>query len=548
MRRRGWTGWACRFAIGCGAASTSVSTSSERASTSPAPTPTPTDPATTTHEVGTAAPSPAVLEVETPADLASAIAGRLPTIELVPQVCGPMDDEVESTAERLCLGDVASGLAHASRRFVTSADGAVAGARRGNDVVFAALDIGMTTTRYSGHLWRWTLDDDRYVGLAALDGEGLFWGAPSVDALDFGILVRVQPSGGGERTAWLYVDGELTRLRSVDEDLGPLFTVGDQTYTTTRRRLREVVSIVRRDGPQIVLDAVGSYPRAWHLPLAAHFPDDRPLVVSAFPRGERTELHVLEPPAGVRILTLEVTRPVELRVESGTLLLRTEAEGWRSVDLTTGALAAASVAEPRAPFPLPVPRSIHAVVPLDDGVALGWSDGVFRLASGGVTALEAMPARAHGSCRCEDDDAVCGEATIAGGCTTTPELERIAGADEASAPPTTWAPAGRWRIDRLEPDLTRITRTSDGARIWLRVLDDGITEPGVLAQADDGAYQATTALVLEAWALRWGRSVLDAPVTPLASHERAFERPTLVVDFFAGRALPTADTTLPDAL
>lgn len=479
------------------------------------------------------------LEVAAPSDLAAAIAARLPTIELVPQMCGVSHTEVVGSHERLCLQDTATGLARATRRFVTSYDGLVTGARRGDEVVFAALDIGMATTRYSGHLWRWTLVDDRYVGLAELDDEAILFGPTRVDALDFGILIRTTADSATRSFTWLFADGELQRLREI-EALGTTWVVDGHTYSTRRERQREVVSSVRLDGPRIVLDRITTYPRAWHLPLAVHFPAGQPRIISAFPRGERTELHVLELPGhDVRVITVDVERPIEARFEDGRFLLRTAA-GWQSVDWMSGTLAPATVAEARGPFPLPHIRSVHAIVPVEDGVVLTYSDGAFRLGPTGTTSLVEVPGPTRSGCHCDGDDVLCGETRLAGGCTTTPELERIVGGDESSAPPTTWSAAGRFRIDRLEPDLTRITRTSDGTRLWVRVTDEGI-----FAQADDGAFEAPSALHDDAWSLRWGRSLLDAPVTPLATHRDAFYRPTVVADFFSDRPLPAADTTLP---
>jgi hypothetical protein len=44
--------------------------------------------------------------------------------------------------------------------------------------------------------------------------------------------------------------------------------------------------------------------------------------------------------------------------------------------------------------------------------------------------------------------------------------------------------------------------------------------------------------------VRWGPSLLDAPVTTLAAQRASLERPTLVADFFSDRPLPAAGPRL----
>lgn len=528
------------LALGCGAPL-------PRATTPAAAEPAETVAAPVEAEVAPSEPAPTEpaprLEVAPAADLAAAIAARLPTVELVPQSCGTSREPVALTGERVCVQDPATGLSRAMRRFTTSYDSPIGAARLGDDVVFGVQDLGMARTRYAGHLWRWSLGDDDYVGLAGLDDEGALFGHVRVQALDFGLLVRAARSEGEPR--WFLFDGELHGLRESEGDLGALHVNGGHTYELHASRQREVLSTVRLDGARLVVERVTDYPRAWRLPLALHFPEGRALVVSAFPRASDTSLYVVEPPAAeVRELRVALRRPVEMRFDAGRVLLRDRA-GWHAVDLTTGAVEPAEPSEtPPAP-PRPTPRAIHGLVLEPDALVL-WRGSAHRLSAAGVEAIaesEAPPRSSPSGCRCEDASLRCGDEVITGACAHVADLERVHGGDDGvETRSTEHSPGGviRFRVDRLEPDLTRLTRLSDGARLWVRVFDEG-----VLAQADDGAFVAPTGLSLDGFALRWGRSLLDAPVTPLAPHEEQFLRPTLIEDFFAGRPLPAADTTLP---
>jgi len=94
----------------------------------------------------------------------------------------------------------------------------------------------------------------------------------------------------------------------------------------------------------------------------------------------------------------------------------------------------------------------------------------------------------------------------------------------------------RFRWDVLEPDLLRLTRLADSERLWLRVIGGH-----VLVQADDGAFWLEPGAELEPIAVRWGPSVLEAPVTRLEDHVTALRRDTLLAEFFGGRALPRAE-------
>lgn len=197
---------------------TSCSAPAPRAEVEPAPiaeggeSVTPDEaPAPTPVEAVATAPR---FEVPPPADLAAAIAARRPLIEIVPQACAESPGPVGASADVICLRDPRSGLVRATRRVNLSGSGVVAAARHGDDVVFTALDPAYAHTRYAGHLWRWTLADDRYAGLAEIpshDDDGIDYGV----ATDFGIVVRSWPGDDGE-VDWLFAGGSLRRLRSVE--------------------------------------------------------------------------------------------------------------------------------------------------------------------------------------------------------------------------------------------------------------------------------------------------------------------------------------------
>ena len=242
-------------------------------------------------------------------------------------------------------------------------------------------------------------------------------------------------------------------------------------------------------------------------------------------------------------------RPRAARVYEGHLELRTADAVFR-VDLETGDVAAAE-AWPTPPDRPPFePRSLHWVLPYQDAVVLGSYSGSYRMSADGAVplALESgdgdvddTPEPPPSGCRCEGEALRCGAVQTPGACASVEALEHMSRGDAGGAHrPTLYAPHGTLRTDRLEPDLLRVTRLSDGARLWVR-----LTSGGVFAQADDGAFTMPETEDPSGLAIRWGRSLLDAPITPLAPHREAFYRPTLIADFFAGRPLPSADTTLP---
>lgn len=537
--------------VGCGStAPTAESPAAERPTEGTAEGPAEGS-AETPASGGTEAPpvpaGPPRFAVPAPADLGAAIAARLPTIELVPQSCGTFDGAVAVTSQRVCLRDPVSGLTRAMRRFSTSDIPTVSAARYHDDVVFAVVDVDAATTRYDRHLWRWSLVDDSYVGLSAITGDmgGI---AIEMSSADFGVVVR-SPSD----TTWLF-DGTFAQVRSPDFALD-FHVVDGQTYLLRPTSRRYELDTIHRDGPRITRTRVVDFPATEDLLVS--FPEGRALVVSAYPRGDTTTLYVVRPPAAeVREVSVAVRRPHTARFVNGGLQLRNR-EGVYAVDLETGAVtdappwtSATTAAES---------RSFYEVVVTDQDLTLTGSGGAQRLSAEGTTRVEIEPTYDEdgervdppapvSGCRCEETTLVCREARVVAGCTEVSELERIAPGESynegiARTRSTFYTAGATYRVDRLEPDLVRITRLSDGVRLWVRVYSDG-----VFAQADDGAFVAPDALSAAQFALRWGRSLLSAPVTPLAPRREAFLRPTLIADFFAGRPLPAADTTLPEGM
>ena len=124
---------------------------------------------------------------------------------------------------------------------------------------------------------------------------------------------------------------------------------------------------------------------------------------------------------------------------------------------------------------------------------------------------------------------VCRDGTrVENACPDVQELEvlRDEGGERVSAT-TSFTPDGRFRIDRLEPDHARITRLRDGARLWVRIVDDAL-----LAQTDDGHYFTTDRAIEARFFVREGRDLRSASVVPLASVANRFDA-ELVQRFFA---------------
>lgn len=499
----------------------------------PAPSSEPSDPEPTV--LAEPAP-PARLEVSAPSDLSTAIAARLPTIELVPESCGEVFG-VATTNERVCLGDP-SGRTRAMRRFATSRYPALTAARFGEEIVFGVLDGGSegsgATTRYDRRLWIWDLHADAYRGIFALGPDDYLTDAT---ALPFGVLVRT------ELHAWIY-DGSLEAIRTSDivaeyAARSRLVVVDGAGFELRTDGDARVVSALRREGGRLFRDELVRVPAS--STLEPRFADSGEAIRAdgtiawvtwSHHHATLTMMHLPSPET--TSVRLEVERePRRVFWREDELRVAVFARGGGSeewlVDLPTGGLLAAPArGEPRDPL---APRSIHALAITAGGVHVALRDRGWELTASGVASRRTATADAA-SCACRDTALVCGSTTIEGGCAEVAELDSI-----DAGPSTHFGP--RHRIDRLEPDHLRVTRLSDGARLWIRVLGDV-----VFAQADDGAF-AAEGLSSEGWSVRWGHDLSSAPVSALAPVRAQLERPSLVTDFFAGNALPAADTTLP---
>lgn len=125
---------------------------------------------------------------------------------------------------------------------------------------------------------------------------------------------------------------------------------------------------------------------------------------------------------------------------------------------------------------------------------------------------------------------ICRDGTrVDGACPDVEELEVIDG-DFGVVRSTLFSPDGRFRIDRIEADHGRITRLSDGARLWVRVFGDVL-----LAQSDDGHYFLSDRSLEDRIAVREGVDLLGAPMVPLASRAGTHFDPELVARFFGAR-------------
>lgn len=497
----------------------------------PAPTPPVVEPAPP--------PAPARLEVPAPSDLAAAIGARLPTIELVPDACprGRLEE-----VERMCVLDEATGLPRAMRRFATSSmSRAVSGARLGDDFVVAVVDQFSVHTRYSGRLWRWELREDRYVGLANLP----YTMPPEAMATPFGVLLWGYV---GEDSQGVHVVTESEVLRPTGVSIDSPQLIDGEVLECHGYRSPVTCSRLELEGGRLRSVPVVSFPVESSPLFVSSLPRGRPLIVVVEAAGARAlTVHVAERPwSEVRHFTVPCRPNPQFEWWSVGLRFR-DGAGLHEVDLETGAVTDATEvpAHPAPIRPYLFPRAVFDVVPLPTRVVLVGA-GTWEAGTDGLQQIDDAPTWRRGPCTCDADALRCGERVLAGACASVEELDTVRDEEgHASQPPTLYDHEGHYRTDRLEPDYIRITRLADGARLWVRVFEVD-HHPAALAQADDGAWQLAGEVPLELISVRWGRSLLDAPVTPLLPHRAAFERPTLVADFFGGRPLPTADTTLPE--
>jgi hypothetical protein len=461
-----------------------------------------------------------------PRPLASAIAMRRPPIELVPQVCPASD----TSRDDFVCARAASGVITAVRRVGLRAY--VMAARRGEDLYFVVGD-GSTQTPFASHVWRWDLARDAIHGLGEVgsrEGEPVHF----VAATSFGVLYRT--------TAGLVLhDGASARPIAAPEDIeyARLLVHEGVTYGAWSEDRAVEIRALALQGDRITWERLATMP--------GHASIDGPgLFVSSERRGTRTALHFFT----VRGVTLPGATVIDASVPLSFFTASLSADGASfiastprsaySVATATGVVTPLDpAAVPRPPFPIR-PRAVAWIHTGQSEVWLqaGSSRGVL-LAASGLTVRRRAP-RQQTACRCHGEDMACGRTgpSVVGACAgrralaaiqeespddETDDLER-----ERAEPSFTGD--GRFRVDRVEPDVARITRLADGAHLWARLFDDST----LLAQRDDGTYFLADRALESQLVLRLGPSLLEAQTVPLERRPELF-RATLVEDFFAGR-------------
>ncbi|MCB9632736.1 MAG: hypothetical protein H6721_11440 [Sandaracinus sp.] len=454
--------------------------------------------------------------------LATAIQTRYPTHELVPRSCVREEHDVAERAGRVCLFDGTSDRVRAVRRLSLGGDLAIA--RRGDEVLFVASgDPGGVHTRYDGRVWRWDLARDAYLGVARTDPEVY---AAILAHTHEGLLYAT-------RAGLQLSDGSTARQVSTPWEIETLrwgvriWSRGGKTWALDRTEEgRVVLSQLELRGSRFVPTEVASF--AGQV-LAS---SDARVVGLAQIRGGLFRAFVVDLPAAT-VVPVDLPRGIR-RPRSATFLpdgrVFLEAPGGREVMLTLGSAPSATIVTetPDAPA-LAMASSLHVVDGMRGGkILVASSNQRFALGPDGVTrARRATPSRS--SCRCDGEAMVCRDGTrVENACPDVQELEvlRDEGGERVSAT-TTFTPDGRFRIDRLEPDHARITRLLDGARLWVRIVDDAL-----LAQTDDGHYFTTDRAIEAHFFVREGRDLRSAPVVPLASVATRFDA-ELVSRFFA---------------
>lgn len=457
---------------------------------------------------------------QAPSPLATALAARYPTHELVPQSCAPGPEPLVAVAGRICLRDEPTGLVRVVRRVALVEGGAGATvARSGSDVLFAVGDSASeysdgVSTRLGGRVWRWDLTRDAYIGLANATYEG------GAFATTFGLfywagdgLHRWAPSGA-TRVTWADPGGR---------ESSQVVVVGDTTYVLRHGMDETSVATLTAAGEAITETPVATL--RGELILAS-----RGVVITSLRSRERPALHVLRLPA---------TTPTEIPLEPGTPAPNgatwvdadtVRLPRWRMSTLRL-ALATSALTEEAAPPTPPVTlaaSSLRTITPTASGLVVSSSRGGFTLDAHGAARTRRTSRTARRSrCSCEAAALVCpGGARIEDACTEVPELDYVAGSSTTRS--TLYSPDGALRIDRLEVDLVRVTRLRDGARLWVRILGNAL-----LAQLDDGTYFLSDRSLEPMLALRDGGSLAAGPLAPLTTRADALYRPTLVAEFFS---------------
>lgn len=450
--------------------------------------------------------------------LASALAMRRPPTELVPQVCPAS----ETSRDDFVCARAASGVITAVRRVGLRAY--VGAARRGDDLYFVVAD-GNTQTRFANSVWRWDLSLDAIHGLGEVgtrEGEPVHF----VAATSFGVLYRT--------TAGLVLhDGASARPIAAPEDIeyARLLVHEGVTYGAWPEDRAVEIRALALEGDRITWERLATMP--------GHASIDAPrLFVSSERRGTRTALHFFTVPGPTVIdASVPLSDFTSSLSEDGASFIASTRRSAYSVATATGVVTPLDPAVVPRPLILIRPRAVAWIRTGQSEVWLqaGASRGVL-LAASGLTVRRRAP-RQQTACRCRGEDMVCGRAgpNLVGACAGRHALAAIQEeSDDPAHDPERATPSftgdGRFRVDRVEPDLARITRLADGAHLWARLFDDFT----LLAQRDDGTYFLADRALERQLVVRLGPSLLESQTAPLGSRPELF-RATLVEDFFAGR-------------
>lgn len=462
--------------------------------------------------VASATIEPAHEVARTEPALATALRALRPEIELVPEICGP-----GGTAARrghVCARE--GRRTRAVRRFSLARVPHV----RVGDGVLALVDHAGERTRVPSGLVRWDLRTDLTERLESPTQ------VTSLIDLGFGALVGYEAGQG------------ITRALLERPDAPPMEVPAD--------RLEQTFHVV--DGTTYAFRTQGSELAVTRLTVSAEALVEEPVtVVPGAVWWDDTNVtawivHVDGTRLQLRRAPFTEVSTVELRVRPGPI---TEIEGgwWIGygrgqrvrVELASGAVTREPASSDIVIAPEPGPGSLHEVVLAAGGVFVRAQQASLLLTAAGADAVEATPAQEPAACACEGDALACGDRRIEAACLEVEGLEQLRVVGAVAPPSTQLGPDGRFRVDMIEADLARVTRLSDGARLWL-----WISTEALVVQADDGAFWASQPELTPSHTVRRGRSILDAPVRALEEERAALFRPTLIRAFFAGEPLPAA--------
>lgn len=480
---------------------------------------------------------PPVPTVATPEARIAALQARRPRVELVPNACD----------HGACLIDEATGLVRATRGFASRTTTA---RLRGEIIVAVPRGDGSVETPYTGSLWRWNLARDRVTRLGErVGGE---WETRVYES-SFGVIIEDNASSQASTTRVYdgHADIDEGEARSDDPSVitasvGDLIIVDGTTYEFSGER--EEITVLQRDGDAVVREPFVDLGRSAPDALLLLGTRGHPWVGRIYLRERPVRFEwVMLPSREKRTLTFDgLTGTVGQSSVDNTLYVYDETHTHR-VDLATGATAPIARAEVRQYEP-PV-NGISAQWPIAwklHRAYVEWMAAVDVVETGPagfrVHPLDPPDADAGVACACDGAALACPDGRVEGACATVEGLATINRASRASqlrGVSTLYTPGGRFRLDGIDLSVVRITRLRDGARIWVRQ-----SRSGLMAQADDGAYCTNVNEVHTSYSVRWGPSLLDAPVTTLAAQRASLERPTLVADFFSDRPLPAAGPRL----